>query len=144
MTVATFEQDEIRFQYPENWTLASETGEEGVVSVSLQSPENSCFFLERYNEQLDLVELAHQMKEEMANEYKDLEFEADENNEELFGHSVTGYDLRFYCLDFLVLARLACLHVEDKTIVIMWQAESRLFEKNELVYQAITKSLLTS
>ena len=53
-----------------------------------------------------------------------------------------GYDMCFYCLDFLVNARALAAQARGKTILILWQAEDREFDRLEPVFRAMTISLL--
>ncbi len=50
-------------------------------------------------------------------------------------------EFRFYYLDLLVISRLLILERGGKTYVIQMQAESRDFDRNEMVFDAILKQL---
>ena len=56
---------------------------------------------------------------------------------------VLGYEMFFYCFDFLVCARALSVRADDgKVYLILWQAEDRDFSQVESVFRAITTSLL--
>ena len=48
----------------------------------------------------------------------------------------------FYCLDFLVRVRLQAVSTPQYQMIFWFQAEDRDFDKLELVFKAITLSLL--
>ena len=73
--------------------------------------------------------------------YEDLE--AEPVTEDLWEVPATGYDLHFFCLDFLVTSRIRSFYAGSSTCVLTCQAESREFEKQEMVFQAMTKTLLS-
>jgi hypothetical protein len=50
-------------------------------------------------------------------------------------------DYRFYYLDLLIISRLMFSEISGLTYAIQFQSESRDFEKNELVINAILKQI---
>jgi hypothetical protein len=78
----------------------------------------------------------------MREEYEGLE--TLEVSERLAGVDSSGCDMCFYCLDFLVNARVLATRALGKTLLILWQAEDREFDQLEPVFRAITISLLQS
>ena len=62
---------------------------------------------------------------------------------ETFGESdTTGVDLAFFYLDLLVEAKIRCIKTPSATLIWLYQAESREFEKSEPVFQAMAVSML--
>ena len=55
---------------------------------------------------------------------------------------MTGYDLNFYCLDLTNTARVRCLRLAHATYVIFFQADDLEYARMELVFQAMTVSLV--
>ena len=53
-----------------------------------------------------------------------------------------GIEAMFYCLDFLIRAKLLWLKTADKNILLWTQAEDRDFDDQEIIFQAITVSML--
>ena len=86
------------------------------------------------------AKLAAAVVEAMRKEYAWLE--ADETHETVAGHDLLGYDLAFYCLDLTNTAQVRSLRTAHSTYTIFCQAEDREFERVQLVFQAITTSLL--
>ena len=62
--------------------------------------------------------------------------------EEIEGTHSVGYDLLFYCLDFIVSSRVRSFSFENRTFVLLWQAEDKEFDEISPVFSAITTSLL--
>lgn len=138
---ATFDKAGIRFHYPENWEIVDENFVEGPHTVSLQSPGGGFWSVMIYDLGTDTTTLLRETLDQMREEYEDLEssviFDQFEDAE------ATGYEMFFYCLDFLVSARAFVVKIATGQIMLMlWQAEDRDFTKYEPVFRAITVSLL--
>jgi hypothetical protein len=138
--IAYYERSGIRFAYPENWTIADEQLDESPLGVSVQSPQGGYWDLRIFSSRLALQQVSDQALDAMREEYADLETEA--VTEELFNVTAVGYDLDFFCLDLLVTSRIRSFHLGDRTLLLICQAENREFDRQQLVYSAITKSLL--
>ncbi|MGB7329579.1 MAG: hypothetical protein WBD31_32190, partial [Rubripirellula sp.] len=50
-------------------------------------------------------------------------------------------DFQFYYLDLIIISRLMLARINDLKFVIQMQAESRDFDANEMVFQAILKQI---
>ena len=138
--VATYENFGIHLLYPENWTVQDEQIESWPRSVSLQSPQGAYWELQVYPSDTSPRQLARQALEAMREIYQDLEAEA--VSEDLWHVTARGYDLQFFCLDFLVTSRIRSFHAGMHTCLLTCQAESREFDLQQPVFNAITKSLL--
>ena len=137
---ASYENFGIRFLYPENWSITDEQQDEWPRSVSVQSPSGAYWELQMYPSRMSPARLSKQVLEAMQQVYADIEFKA--VNEELGTVRAQGYDLDFFCLDFLVTSRIRCFWVGSRTCLLTCQAESREFDWQQPVFAAITKSLL--
>lgn len=137
---ASYENFGIRFRYPENWSVTDEQRDDWPRSVSIQSPSGAYWELQLYPSRMSPARLSKQALEAMRQVYEDLEFRA--VTEELGTIHAKGYDLDFFCLDFLVSSRIRCFRVGSRTCLLTCQAESREFERHQPVFAAITKSLL--
>ncbi|MGE0758331.1 MAG: hypothetical protein AB7O38_14985 [Pirellulaceae bacterium] len=138
---AVFEKGGIRFQYPENWSIAEEDFIELPQTVSLQVPQGGLWSLTVYEPNADPTTLLRETLDQMRKEYADLE--SSTIVEQLEGVSATGHEMYFYCLDFLVCARSLALRTrQGKVLLLLWQAEDRDFATYEPVFRAITVSLL--
>ncbi len=78
----------------------------------------------------------------MKKEYPGLEI--DEAFEMVAGHDLIGYDLAFYYLDLINTALVRSLRVGQTSYTIFCQAEDREFDKLQMVFQAMTTSLVSS
>jgi hypothetical protein len=76
----------------------------------------------------------------MAAEYEGLEAFA--AAEEVADLSLLGYDMDFYCLDFVISANVRAARVGQRVYVISCQAETREFDELSPVFKAMTISLL--
>lgn len=137
---ATYEKFGIRVLYPENWTVQDEQLDEWPRSVSIQSPQGAYWELQVYPSRISPTRLTKQALSAMEQIYEDLE--AEPVTEELGDVTATGYDLSFFCLDFLVTSRIRSFYAGSRTCILTCQAESREFDRQALVFSAMTQSLL--
>ncbi|MEM9413757.1 MAG: hypothetical protein AAGA30_21795 [Planctomycetota bacterium] len=139
---AVFEKHNLNFMYPDNWKLSENPETDEFIEVSLESPGGSIWsvsiFADPEGEPHDLVESCATALSEQYEDFERFEFEG-----EIAGIPAVGFDSHFYCLDFLVTAQSRALRHEDRLFNIFCQAESREFDKNSDVFQAITLSLLS-
>lgn len=139
---ATFEKHGLRFLYPESWRLAEFSEAEGFHEVSLESPEGSIWSVSVFPAEAQPQQLVESCLQALKQQYNDLE--ASDFEGEYNGFQATGFDADFYCLDFLVTAQTRTLQHNGKTFSFFCQAESRDFEKNRDVFNAITLSLMNN
>ena len=139
---AVYENFGVSFMYPENWQLSDESGEvdSGPKTVTLNSPGGGFWTLAVYEPAEDPQVLADQFRLTMEGEYEGLE--ALPAEEEIGKATAIGYDMDFYCLDFVVSARVRALRVGKRTYVLSCQAETREFDKVLPVFGAMNYSLL--
>jgi len=137
---AKFRKMGIAFQYPENWTLDEEDALSGRRSVTLYSPGGGFWSVSIHPRSADPGELARAAVEAMKQEYGELEVV--EAQQSVAGRELTGYDLNFYCLDLTNTAQVRCLKTDRAVYTIFCQAEDREFDQIELVFRAMTASLL--
>ena len=136
-----FEKLGISFQYPDNWTLDEEDALAGRRSVTVYSPGGAFWSVAAHPRSADPARLAEAAVEAMKQEYEGLE--AEETREALAGRELIGYDLNFYYLDLINTAQIRCLRTEQTTYTVFCQAEDREFDRIELVFRAMTSSLLS-
>jgi len=136
-----FEKLGISFQYPDNWTLDEEDALAGRRSVTVYSPGGAFWSVAAHPRSADPARLAEAAVEAMKQEYEGLE--AEETREALAGRELIGYDLNFYYLDLINTAQIRCLRTEQTTYTVFCQAEDREFDRIELVFRAMTASLLS-
>ena len=136
---AVFEGDGIRFLYPDNWKLVGDGGgEDG--SVTVQSPQGAFWSVSRHRAGPAAQTVAGEILSAMRREYPQVEVE--EAQDQVGGALAVGYDMRFYCLDLLVVSTVRTVEQSGRTLAIMCQAEDRDFDRLKSVFSAITHSLL--
>ena len=131
--------DRQEYEGPTSEELQEETPEPDVHCVTLQSPGSGFWMLQVMEGEAPLQHLAKEAVQSVQQDYE--EVEVDEAQEDLEGVSLGGYDLQFYCLDFLVSARTLAVRAANQTYLMIWQAEDREFTELEPVFRAITTSL---
>jgi hypothetical protein len=137
---ASFDSFDIKFLYPDNWSLVDRAAGEENEGVTLELPSGGFFSIEREAEGQLADELIEELASSFENEYgeverEDLSLESQDDIER-------AVEFRFYYLDLLIISRMLILNRREKTYVIQMQAESRDFESNEMVFNAILKQLV--
>jgi hypothetical protein len=138
---AVFDKAGIRFQYPENWQIVDEDLLGWPQVVSLQNPAGAFWTVMMYEPGVEPASLLRELLDQMRSEYDSLESSvATEEFENVTG---TGYEMYFYCLDFLVCAKAFIVKPASGHVLLLhWQAEDRDFSACEPIFQAVTISLL--
>lgn len=136
-----YDSNGLHFQYPENWTL-TESQSEDSIEINLESPKGSIWSLNVFNAPDDPQKIADGLLDAMKAEYEDLEFEP--ATETVMDNEFVGFDLSFFCYDFLVTSKIRCMVRAQQTIAILTEAENREFEELSMVFNAITMSMLMS
>jgi hypothetical protein len=140
---AVYQQADVRFLYPENWSLDNREESSSPWSVSVHSPSEAFWSLTVHDGIQGLEELATETLQAVEQEYQESFFESIKAEEEIAGCSAVGYDLNFFYFDFLVTAKLRVFRMGRFNCIVLYQAEDRDFEELHRVFQAITLSLFT-
>jgi len=136
--VAQFDEDGIRFRYPENWRLERENSENGW-TVCVQSPDTA-FLVVTLDEDMPSTErMAQTALEALRAEYPDLE--ADECTDSLAGQPAIGHEIHFISLDLTNTGWTRSFYSGRGTVLVMWEANDLELERNEPVLRAICTSL---
>ena len=138
--VATYDRCGIRFLYPDNWKVQEDNPQPHAHCVTLQSPGSGFWMLQILESRESLDRLASGALDSVRQDYEEVEVVP--AREEIAGTSLAGYDMQFYCLDFVVSAKIRSFSLADRACVLLFQAEDSEFEKIELVFSAITASLI--
>ena len=138
---AKYDKLGLQFLYPENWSILEEDLDDWPHGITVQSPGSAYWELQVYPSRLRRTDLTAEVLKVMQEEYEELESQV--VTEEICQRPAIGYDLSFFCLDFLIASRIRCLYVGNLTYLLIYQAESREFDRQHLVFEAITQSLLT-
>ena len=136
--VAVYDEEGIRFQYPENWQLTREEGEDGW-TVSVQSPETAFLMISLRADMPTTDEVAATALEALRESYPDLE--ADESVDSVAGQPALGHNIRFFSLDLTNTAWTRSFYTPNGTVLVLWQVNDLELETNEPVLQAICASL---
>ena len=139
---ATYEQSGLRFMYPENWALDNRDDMGRPWSVSVHSPSGAFWSLTVLDGQADLTLLEKETLQAVEEEYQESFFESIAASEEVAGKAMTGHDINFFYLDFLVCAKLRAFRLGHHNCVVLCQGEDRDFEALQQVFEAITYSLI--
>ena len=133
----TYQNNGIRFQYPENWQLEEESGESGW-TLTLQSP-NTTFLLisERGDEPPEQVLVT--VRDVLKGDYPGLE--ADDTIGSIAGRPAAGVDMQFISLDLPITCGVRSFLSETGTLLVMWQAADLDWENSEAVVKAICSSM---
>jgi hypothetical protein len=136
--IGLFEEDGIRFRYPENWKLEREDTDSGW-TVCLQSP-STAFLLLSFDETMPSTDAVMATTvEALRSDYPDLE--VDDRVETVAGQMAVGGDMQFTSLDLTTTCWARSFYTNDATVLLMWQAADLDLEDSEPVLRAICASL---
>ena len=140
---ATYQNHGVQFIYPENWKLIDqEDPDQRPCQIALESPSGGQWSVILFPTDRNPDEVLAEAVQALGDQYEDLETSAAPPDFEPYpSTAVDGY---FYCLDFMVMARLRVIETAKYTLLVWFQAESRDFDTNHQVFRAITTSLLKS
>ena len=137
---AVYQDIGLKFLYPENWSIIEEETYEWPRSVTIQSPGGAFWAVHVYPPLSDEEALMQEVIASIRSEFNEMEIlEAEETISDCPTH---GYDMAFFYLDLLVEAHVRSLQTPSATLIWLVQAENKDYEENELVFQAMTKSML--
>jgi hypothetical protein len=119
VTIETFDDHGLRFEYPSNWEL--EVTDNGpVLTVGVQDPGGLGFALITTDESRpDPADLADAALEAMREEYPDLE--AAPAMETINDHCATGHDIEFFAMDMTNAASIRCFRTPCRTVLAFGQ-----------------------
>jgi hypothetical protein len=135
-----FDKLGISFQYPENWTLDEEDIRAGLKSITVYSPGGGFWSVAIHPKSADPARMAKAALEAMRQEYEGIE--AEETRQTLVGRELIGYDIDFFYLDLTNSAKIRSFQAEGMTCTVFYQAEDREYDRVQLVFDAMTVSLL--
>lgn len=137
---AIYDQSGIRFLYPENWSVTQDQHHDLPRSVMIESPNGAFWSVDVHPFSVRPEELIENAIATLREEYQELEAEAVE--EVVGGSEAIGYDVNFWYLDFVIESRLRSFRFGHATYMLIYQAEMRDFQQLEMVFRAITESML--
>ncbi len=139
-----FEHAELKFLYPENWKIIEQQTDSAICqSVTLQNEGTILWSVYRYDGQMDTEELIGQSVRAIHAEYEEHEetvnYQINVGDEEL-----VGIRMFFNYLDFILCMTAVTIFKNDATYMFVIQAESREYDENEIIFQALATSLLNN
>jgi hypothetical protein len=134
----TFEDEGVRFRYPENWRLEREDNDTGW-TVVVQSPDTAFAMISLNDESPSVESMAETALAAMREDYPDLE--ADPCTDSLAGRPAVGHDIRFFSFDLTNTCWIRSIYSSRGTMVVMCQVNDLELETNEPVLRAICASL---
>lgn len=140
---ATYQQNELKFLYPENWTLTDDPTEPLPRVIALESPGGHIMWsVHLYSPDADPDEILDEAIDTLRESYQDLELSTEELDFDTFQGKAFG--ALFFCLDFLVRIKLQVYSTPEYKLMLWYQCEDRDFDQQQLVFQAISTTLLQS
>jgi hypothetical protein len=137
---AVFDKHGLNFQYPENWEIHESYARDQVLEVYLVAPSGAFWSVMAFGAEFSGEALMQNILVSLQQQYEG--FESEPVRDALANIPLEGHNAHFFCLDLLVSTKMRTLQVDRHRLLIMSQAESREFEKQERVFDAISTSLL--
>jgi hypothetical protein len=138
---ASYDKLGLQFLYPENWKLTDSGDDQLPHEITIESPDGGAMWsVHVYPDDADRDALIGETLKTLGETYPDLEVSTAKAS--LPATEGVATEALFYCLDFLVRTRLQVLRTDEHKVLAWYQAEDRDFEKLEIVFDAITTSLL--
>ena len=130
----------LAFDYPENWSVDTDDSQDRYATVTVYSPEGAFWSVSGHAPGGPPDELTRAVLGQMRKEYQDLDSEP--AAEEIAGHTLTGVDINFYCLDLTNTAQVRTLETPQAVYLLICQAEDREWTRIAPVFAAITASFV--
>ncbi|MGN0910140.1 MAG: hypothetical protein ACI4NV_01825 [Thermoguttaceae bacterium] len=137
----------VRFIYPNNWTVETQTWDKGTYGITADSPDGSFWALAIYPKGVDLDEAAKKILNDLHAEYDEMETEEIERY--VADNVLSGYEINFFYLDLTSTAQALKFEDEERGYVIFWQTCDRLALTGEEmsrvdVFEAMTHTLVSN
>ncbi len=137
----------VRFIYPSNWFVQTETWDKGTYGITVDSPEGSFWSLAIYPKEVDLDAAAKQILGTLDAEYD--EIDQAEVKRYVADRVLTGYEVNFFYLDLTSTALVLKFEDENRGYVVYWQTCDRLALTGENlsradVFDAMTHTLVSN
>lgn len=140
---ASYDRSGLKFLYPENWKITDQVDDSLPRAITLEAPGGSAIWaIHAYPGDDDFDHVLKSTLGPLRETYFDLEVTPIEN--ELSDSDEPAVESLFFCLDFLVRAKIQIVKTPDNVLVFWYQGEDREFDNLEMVFQAISTSLLQS
>jgi hypothetical protein len=133
-----FNEDGIRFRYPESWQLEREDSEEGW-TVSVQSQGTAFLMLCFRQDSPTPDSMIESVTSAMREDYPELEVE--DRVESVAGQPAIGQDIRFFSLDLTNTCWTRSFYTSRGTLLLMCQSNDLELDQAEPVLRAMCASL---
>jgi hypothetical protein len=139
-------RNDIYLAYPENWILEEFEMDTAIGSIQLSNDDGAFWLLKKYPFGTNPDEIAQEAVTTMQEEYDDMEVHR--FDQILFDKSITGFEMTFFYLDLMNLAKVLCFEQDALTFAVFWQTGNQLIIHDEeavpveRVLEAITFSLI--
>jgi len=140
--VKKYRQNLIQFSYPDNWELQPPDRSELPQEISVESPDGCLWIVTIFSANHDPKKLFNEALKTLGENYQDFEYES--IKPEIEPKPEKAVMANFFCLDFLITAKIQVFVRRPFVYLVMQQAENRLYDRSQDVFEAITTSLLGS
>ena len=136
-----FNENGVRFLYPENWRLEKHPALDGLVcALTLEAPSGALWTLNVEEGLRDTVEVAESVRKTLCEEYDETEAEPYQGK---WGDLESqGFELHFYVIEMVARALIECVQFKNRTYLVMTQAEVRDYDELAPVFEALCASLV--
>ena len=136
-----YDDDGVRFAYPESWELTREVdeAEAEAVMLSVQGDGTSFWTLALYPGAVSAVELVESAVEAYREEYEEADVYPVEGS--MCGFPFEGRDVEFVCLELINTASLRAFEAPGLTAVVLFQGNDQELAETLPVLEAISGSL---
>jgi hypothetical protein len=143
---AIYQNENLKFQYPENWELSESQADPDQPfpkAVTLESPGGYIMWsMHLHSVDTDVDEILDETIDTLRDTYEDLEL----STEPVDFHEFEGkaFGALFFCLDFLVRIKLQVYKTPEYNLMLWYQCEDRDFDQQQEVFRAIATTLMQS
>lgn len=140
---ASFDSIDLKFLYPENW-VELPRDDDAADGVTLELPGGGFFSIEKVHDRRPAEVILDELVESVGQAYQDAEHEPVPLDPAIVPphqFDASAAEIRFYFLDLLIVSRLILITRRDARYVIQAQAESRDFDANLPVFDAVLKQV---
>ena len=136
-----YDDDGVRFAYPESWELTREVDESqaGALMLSVQGEGTSFWTLALYPAAVSAAELVESAVAAYREEYEEADVYAVEGS--LCGFPCEGRDVEFVCLELINSAAMRAFEAPGFTAMVLFQGTDRELTETRPLLEQISGSL---
>ena len=139
----------VRFLYPNNWTVQTQTWDRGTYGITVDSPDGSFWSLAIFPPEVNLDNAAEELIKEIQIEYD--EMDKHEVKRCVADYVLEGIEIDYFCLDVACSVQALKFKDEERGYVVFWQTGDRMFLSDDGedvnqsdVLKVITHTLISS